>query len=91
MRGASYSLGNEGDTPGGQGTAALRGLPDAWGARPVSTVAHEVEISRRHGRRSDVALVVLVALVASVLVLAVYDGLWPPRDSTPTSHTGRPG
>jgi hypothetical protein len=57
----------------------------------MTSVADDLAISRQYGRRSNVAFGVLVFAVAAVLALAVWDGLWPPRQSASTSHAGSPG
>jgi hypothetical protein len=57
----------------------------------MSDVAEHIAFSRRHGRRSGFMLAVLCIAVASVLVLAALDGLWPPRETSPASQTRTPG
>lgn len=54
------------------------------------SVAQEIAFSRKHGRRSGVMLAIICVAVAAVVVLAVWDGVWPPR-TTQTSHTSQPG
>jgi hypothetical protein len=50
----------------------------------MSSVADDLAMSRRYGRLAGIWNVVLIAVVASVLALAVWDGLWPPRAKTQT-------
>jgi len=54
-------------------------------------VAQHLAFSRRHGRRSGVTLAILVVAIFSVVALAVWDGLWPPRaNRTGTTQASGP-
>jgi hypothetical protein len=57
----------------------------------MNTIAEDIALSRRYARRSDRMIWVLYFAVAGILAIAIWDGLWPPRNSTSTSHTGKSG
>ena len=57
----------------------------------MNSVAEDLALSRKYGRQCALALRFLVAAVAAVLLLAVVNGTWPPRETSPTSHSGKPG
>jgi hypothetical protein len=57
----------------------------------MSSIAEDLARSREYGRQCNLALRFLVAAVVAVLIVAIANGTWPPRETSPTSHAGKPG